>query len=780
MQVDVVLLKTVNQTDQLYTYNVKQSLEFMIHIGSRVLVPFGRTNKIQEGIVFNVVDGFNKNFKSVNAVFDENYDLNIEMIELIKHLKDYYLSNYSWFLKAAIPSATQLSIETSYIYENDEIKKVLDSGEKSLGALIDEGKVIQKVSYKKKSKEKSIRYLKLKTTKVQLLEEYDKIRSNAVNQKNLLNHFIINSSDVIAISELKVPSGTINSFVKKGIFEIEETNVFRENIYRMENNQNDFKHELNDEQKAVYNTISNAIENKVYDSYLIHGVTGSGKTEIYLHLAEKALEKNKSVLILVPEISLVPQMAQRFIERFGQTVAFYHSKMNQSEKMDEWYQIKTGKFKIIIGARSAVFAPIEKIGLIIIDEEHSSSYKSESQPNYNAKYISLLRGEHHKAPVVFGTATPSVETYYQCINGKMHYLNLSKRVNDQSMPLAYLVDMREELNEGNRSVFSRLLVGKIQDRLDRNEQVILFINKKGYSSFISCRSCGHVMKCPHCDLPLLYHKRGHYGECKICGFKTSIPKTCPECNSTYFKYFGIGTEKIEEMIISKFPESKVIRMDSASMSGKTALKDAYDGIKNNKFNIILGTQIVAKGHDFKNVTLVGILAADINLNVPNFNASEVTYQLLTQAMGRSGRGDTMGEVVVQTYSPDHYAVLSALQHDFYKYMDYELSIRKELKYPPYNHLMNLIISSQDDSLAEKYAGGIAKEIRKHLISWNVEIIGPGPAILEKAKRMYRYQIIIKFQEVDQSHIKGIISNISKKIKNQSVYLNVDVDPVTLI
>ncbi|MCD6435433.1 MAG: primosomal protein N', partial [Clostridiales bacterium] len=523
-----------------------------------------------------------------------------------------------------------------------------------------------------------------------------------------------------------------------------------------------------------------SIVNNEHKQFLLHGVTGSGKTEIYMHLAEEVLNKGESVLILVPEISLVPQMAQRFIERFGQSIAFYHSKMSSSEKMDEWLRIKYGDLKIIIGARSAVFTPIGKIGLIVIDEEHSSSYKSDTQPNYNAKHVATIRGEYHNAPVIFGSATPSVETYYKSATELMEYVYISKRVNNQEMPKGYLIDMREELKNGNKSIFSHVLESKIQQRIDRNEQVILFINKKGYSSFVSCRECGYVMKCPHCDVPLIYHKKGHYGECKVCGYKTSIPKTCPVCSSKYFKFFGIGTEKIEEIIIDKFKNVKVIRMDSLSMSRKNALNEAYEDIKDNIYNVILGTQIVAKGHDFKNVTLVGILAADINLNVPNYNSSEVTYQLLTQAMGRSGRGESKGEVVIQTYSPDHYAVLSALKNDYEMYINYELNIRKEMKYPPYYKLINIIISSPNDLEANKYSYGVAKELKRLIGDTKVDIIGPGPAILEKAKNLYRYQIVIKLLDVDQSYIKGIISSISKRIKKQTVYISVDVDPVSLI
>ncbi|MEA3424111.1 MAG: primosomal protein N' [Bacillota bacterium] len=780
MQVDVVLLKTVNQTDRLYSYNVRDSIVPMIHVGSRVLVPFGKGNKVQEAVVFRVNDEYNPKYKSVHSLFDEDYDLNYEIVELVKELKEYYLSNYSWFLRSAIPTGAQLSIETEYIYESEEIKQSIDDNKVSIGTLIDEGKVIQKVRYKKKNNEKSTKFIKLMIDEIELESLISKIRSNAINQKRILNQFLKSSEKIIDSKNIDVPSATINSLVDKGIFEIEYRKAYRENIHRLEHKKNGMRHDLTEEQQNAFDSIKKSIDNNEHQLFLLHGVTGSGKTEIYMHLAEEVLKKGESVLILVPEISLVPLMAQRFIERFGQLVAFYHSKMSSSEKMDEWLRIKYGDLKIIIGARSAVFTPAEKIGLIVIDEEHSGSYKSDTQPNYNAKHVAVLRGEYHKAPIVFGSATPSVETYYNSFTESMQYIYLSKRANNQDMPKGYLVDMREELKSGNKSIFSRLLELKIQERIDKNEQVILFINKKGYSSFISCRECGHVMKCPHCDIPLIYHKKGHYGECKVCGYKTSIPKLCPTCSSKYFKYFGIGTEKIEEMIIKKFNNCKVIRMDSLSMSRKNALNEAYEDIRNNVYNVILGTQIVAKGHDFENVTLVGILAADINLNVPNYNSSEVTYQLLTQAMGRSGRGESKGEVVIQTYSPDHYAILSALQHDYKMYIDYELSIRKEMKYPPFYKLINIIISSTSDTEANKYSYGIAKELKRSLDSSNVNIIGPGPAILEKAKNLYRYQIVIKLLEVDQSYIKGIISNISKKIKKQSVFISVDVDPVSLI
>ena len=780
MVIDIILLDTVEQTDRLYSYNLHSHMDELIQIGSRVLVPFGRGNRIREAMVFGMREGSIDGYKFIHHIFDEGYNLNQEMISLINYLKEYYLSSTSRLIKTMIPSGTKLKIETEYLFKDDLVKDRYDNGELLMDDLIESGDVHLKASY---SSNNSIKYKKvivLKVTKEALKISYDGLRKNAVQQLKLFELFLNSNLLEMSYDEMNIPLNVIKKFADQGIFEIKLVRNYRQTLDREVNQLSAAKHQLNDEQKEAFDRVNEMIQEKKHQSFLLHGVTGSGKTEVYLQLTEEVLKKGESVIVLVPEIALVPQMAQRFIERFGDVVGFYHSKMNNSERMDEWFRMKNGEFKIVIGARSAIFAPMDSIGLIIVDEEHSSSYKSEQDPKYEAKHVASLRSEYHDAVVLYGSATPSVEIYSKTQNHQIELLELKKRVKNQKMPTTMLVDMRDELNTGNRSIFSRVLKEKIQQCIDKDEQCILFLNKIGYSSFVSCRSCGYVVKCPSCDLPLIYHKRGHFGECKICGYKKSLPQNCPECGSQYFKHFGIGTEKVEEMINKTFFGAKTLRMDRISMQRKNALYEAYEGIQNNDYNIILGTQIVAKGHDFKKVTLVGILAADINLNVPSFNASETAYQLLTQAIGRSGRDIIQGEVVIQTYSPEHYAVLAAHRHDYHLFIDYELNIRKTMNYPPYKQLINIMILSSIDQNADKISKKIAKELKFQLNGYEVQIMGPGLAILEKAKGLFRYQIVLKLNEVDQKEIKGIISNICHETTESKTYVSIDVNPVSLI
>jgi primosomal protein N' (replication factor Y) len=777
MKINVILIDTVRTTDRLYTYNLSRQLEKTVRIGSRVMVPFGAANRLREAVVFSMEDGLMDGYKMVHQVFDEGEEMGIEMVNLVSELKDYYLSSYSRLIRAMLPVGSKHQIDTEYIFQNDEVKEIYENDKGSLDKLIANGDVSLKASFHRKNAIQYIKIIHRMASVEEIKQIHDKTRSNAVKQLKLLSYFMEPQNIQISMNEIGVGSAVVKKFVEQGLFKIIEKRSYRNTIDRTVAPNSSNEHLLNVEQQRAYDQI---LEADGYESFLLHGVTGSGKTEIYLQLTREQLIKGKQVIILVPEISLIPQMAQRFVERFGQEVAFYHSKMNQSEKMDEWHRIKNGEFRIVIGARSAVFAPMKDIGLIIIDEEHSKSYKSESEPKYEARHVARLRAMYHKAPLVLGSATPSIESYTAVEKGKHQLIMLNYRVNQAEMPQVSLVDMRRELEDGNRSIFSRDLRKKMNHCIEQGQQCILFINKKGYSSFISCRSCGYVVKCPHCDLPLIYHKRGHYGECRICSYKTSISKTCPECGSPYFKHFGIGTEKIEEMINKNFEDARVIRMDSISMQRKNALNEAYQGIQEGVYNVILGTQIVAKGHDFKNVTLVGILAADINLNVPSYNASETAYQLLTQAIGRSGRGELKGNVVIQTYSPDHYAVTAAYEHNYHLFANYEKEVRSSLGYPPYRQLMNIMILSNIQDKAMISANRLASNIKKGLGSIKYQIIGPGPAILEKAKNLYRYQIVLKFDEVDQRQIKGIINSICDEEKDPKIYINIDVDPISLI
>lgn len=776
MKIDVILLETVRTTDQPYTYNLPETLAESVRPGSRVLVPFGKANRLREAIVLSVSSGMEPSYKSVHHVFDEGYELSPDMVALSCRIRDYYLSSHSRVIRTMIPGGSTRNVETRLEFAAPEDEQAYRDEPIALDRLISEGRVKLKASYRLKGAIKTEKWI-CRTASVQELKDYlETVSSSAVRQRTILENLIAGDA-CMSITQADASPVAARRLAELGLIHIEERRVYRDARERSAANDEMEAHRLNHDQQAAYDAVTGQ---EGYGMFLLHGVTGSGKTEVYLHLVRSALDRGLQAIVLVPEISLVPQLADRFIARFGARVAFYHSRMSASERLDEWIRIKRGEFDIVIGARSAVFAPFDRLGLILIDEEHVTSYKSDSEPRYDARHVAAMRAQQAGIPLVLGSATPSMETFRMTIEGQAVRLPLDHRVNRRTMPATHLVDMRAELSDGNRSIFSRILREKLQDRLDKKEQTILFLNKKGYASFISCRQCGHVMRCPHCDLPLMYHKQGHYGECRICSYKQSLPKTCPECGSGYFKQFGIGTEKVEEMIGRVFPQARVLRMDSDTMSRRDALLQAYDTIKQGHCDIILGTQMVAKGHDFPKVTLVGILAADINLNIPTFNASENTYQLLTQAIGRSGRGNLPGEVVIQTYAPDHYAVQAACRHDYGQFVSDEAKVRSALSYPPYRSLVNLIVLSKERSRAQDTATALAGALREKTRGMRCELIGPGPAVLEKARRLYRYQIVMKFMEVDQERIKGIMKEIIENSTDPDIYLNVDVDPISLI
>jgi primosomal protein N' (replication factor Y) len=718
--------------------------------------------------------------KAILRGFDEGYDLTEEMVALLLEARDYYMTSLSKLIKSAIPLGSKLELLPEITFSSPEIEAAYEKGEITLEEILKAGLGIQRVTYQKQARARTMKMV-LCTAETPAIEEAVRgLRKNAHKKRALLEAFLEDRKLEIPLKDTGLSSDALKSLETRGLVTLREKSFYRHSLYRDQGGFATPKPVLNPEQRAAYEAVRGAMAAKTYESFLLHGVTGSGKTEIYLQLTELALQREESVILLIPEISLIPQMARVFVQRFGECVGFYHSRMTQEEKMEEWLRIKKGEFKVIIGPRSAIFAPAGNLGLIVVDEEHSSSYKSESEPRYHGIHLAAIRARMRGIPLLLGSATPRVESYHEVLGGKGRILTLTRRIAPAGMPGGFLVDMREEFVTAKVTLISQLLKEKIQLRLDRGEQTILFLNKRGYASFVSCLECGHVMTCPHCEVPLMYHKKTHHGECRLCGYRTRVPRTCPQCGSPHYQYFGMGTEKIEERISLLFPEARVLRMDSTSMAGKYALKEAYEAIESREVDIILGTQIVAKGHDFKGVTLVGVLAADINLNVPNYTASEVTYALITQAMGRSGRGELPGEVVIQTYNPDHYAIHSALKGDYRAFYDFEIRVREAMAYPPFKQLIHLTVNSREDALARRYAEGLAWALREQCKGLDAQIIGPGPALNLKVNRTYRYQILIKGERVDQPGIKGIINDIIEKVKHPEIFVMVDVDPVTLI
>jgi len=528
--------------------------------------------------------------------------------------------------------------------------------------------------------------------------------------------------------------------------------------------------------------VVNSILNSKKNIFLIHGVTGSGKTEVYMNMVQHMINKNKECIILVPEISLTPQMVERFKGRFGNDIAVFHSRLSDGERYDEWLRVKNKKVKVAIGARSAIFLPFDNLGLIIIDEEHESSYKSDSDPKYNAREIGELKCNIENCKLVLGSATPSVETYYRCMNGEIELLTLEKRADGAKLPFIKIVDMREELLKNNKSIFSRDLYNGINKALSNKEQIILFLNRRGFSTFISCRKCGYVFQCDNCDISLTYHSSGNYLSCHYCGRRYPIKKVCPKCGSRYVKHFGIGTEKIEEEIKYSFPEAKVLRMDFDTTRKKNSYEYIYNTFKNGEADILVGTQMITKGLDFKNVTLVGVIAADLSLNLPDFRAGEKTFQLITQVAGRAGRGKKAGNVIVQTYNPDNYSIKYSSLNDYKNFFKEEIGLRYNMNYPPFSKILSINISSKNEELLIKSIQKIGIILKNKLENNNkISILGPSPCILSKIKEYYRWQILVKGElDIDLAdNIKNIVYT-SLQNSYSDIRISLDINPNNLL
>lgn len=545
--------------------------------------------------------------------------------------------------------------------------------------------------------------------------------------------------------------------------------------------------ELTVQQKSALFHIEEAIEKGQHDRFLIHGVTGSGKTEVYIRAAEKALSRQKKVIILVPEISLTAQIIDRFIGRFGsEDIAVLHSRLSVGERYDQWKKIRDGEVNIVIGARSAVFAPLENIGLIVIDEEHESTYKSDHTPKYDTLEVALKRmqDKSHQGVLLLGSATPSVVTYSRGREGIYKILKLTERYNKVKMPNVSVVDMRLELKAGNRSIISRELYNSMNSQLNLGKQVMLFLNRRGYSTFVSCRECGYVAKCPTCGLSLTYHKKGDKVVCHYCGHQQDAFMKCPECGSKYIKYFGSGTEKVEESISEMFPDYVAERIDLDSVKRKGELDRKLRAFKNGKIDILIGTQLIAKGLDFKNVGLVGIISADVALNIPDFRSPERTFQLITQAAGRAGRGLDEGSVVIQTYSPEHYAVMLAAQQDYESFYNTEIQLRKYMGYPPYSDLFQIVFTSDEQRAAFEGAQDWHKRI---LAAMNLEdrenVFAPQEAYMSKIKETYRYSMLIKCYKGKRREYSNILNKLKeedRKKKNKNYTAVIDINPYSFV
>ncbi|GIN70521.1 primosomal protein N' [Bacillus sp. J14TS2] len=787
-------------TDKVFDYLIPEKWLSVVEPGMRVAVPFGP--RLIQGFVMAVKTESNfKKLKEVKELLDLTPALNKELLELGQWMANETLSFKISAFHAMLPAAMKAKYE-KYIRRTDlEADPELDSlfldqeeitwkeAERRdilhiLREQVNQGNAEVIYDIKDRAKKKTVHIYTTNYSENDLIAQQNEIRANATAQRNLILFLLKHPKENFTGQQLTELSGTsstaIQAFVKKGILQKSQDEVYRDPFAGKEFERT-LPLALTEEQKKAITPVLSRIETNEYQTFLLYGVTGSGKTEIYLQSIQKVLEKGKEAIVLVPEISLTPQMVDRFKGRFGDDVAVLHSGLSMGEKYDEWRKIERKEAKVVVGARSAIFAPLENIGIIIIDEEHETSYKQEEQPRYHARDVAIKRAKHYQCPVILGSATPSLESFARAQKGVYHLVTLSKRMNEKALPAVSIVDMREEMRNGNRSMFSVELFEKLKDRLDKQEQTILFLNRRGHSSFLLCRDCGYVMQCPHCDISLTFHRFSNEMKCHYCGFTTGVPQKCPECESEHIRYFGTGTQKVEEELNKVLPEARIIRMDVDTTSRKGAHERLLDQFKSGKADILLGTQMIAKGLDFPNITLVGVLSADTMLHLPDFRAAEKTFQLLTQVSGRAGRHELTGEVVIQTYTPDHYSVELAGQQNYDHFYQQEMILRKMGSYPPFFYLSLVTVSHEDLMKVIAVTEKMANFIRANL-SEQAVILGPASSPIPRINDRYRYQCLIKYKHEPKliPTLKKLLEHYQQQYNKEGLTISIDVNPYNVM
>jgi primosomal protein N' (replication factor Y) (superfamily II helicase) len=806
---EVIVANKCKETDRTYSYLIPKDMEEKVLVGSRVIVPFGMGNKQLEGYVLAIKDSIDFNISRIKPLvrtLDDEPVMSPQLIELAKWMKNKYISYYIDAIHAIVPSPVRT--KSSYTIEladsddiNDKIARLnsniiieivefleLNGGSAKLED-IKEYFSDRKIDYymKKLLEAGVVRKLQLvgnkigkKTEKLLYLTEggiFD-IKKNASKQKEIFELLVNNPG--ISMSKLKEACGDCDSAVKamekKGCIRIEEREEYRRVNSKVYSEK---RHELSEAQlNALTNIRSFFSQGK---DVVLHGVTGSGKTEVYLELIEECIAEGKDSIMLVPEISLTPQMVSRFKNRFGENIAVMHSSLSEGEKYDEWRKIKAGIVKVAIGARSAVFAPFKALGIIIIDEEHENTYKSEIKPKYLTREIAEKRCQLEGARVLMGSATPCIETYYRAKVGDLGLVELPDRVNGSPMPEVEVIDMREELKSGNKTIFSGSLTEAILDNLKSGDQIILFLNRRGHSTFVSCRQCGIVMKCPRCSISLTYHMRSEKLVCHYCGYERDNPTICPKCNSDKIKFFGVGTQKLEKEFQKKFSVKNILRMDADTTSRKNSHQEILDKYRRREANVLIGTQMISKGLDFPDVTLVGVITADTSLNLPDFRAGERTFQMIAQVAGRSGRASKKGRVIVQTYSPEHYSIEYARYHDYKGFYEQEIMLRRELAYPPFSTIANILISGTIEDEVIKYANEISQLLDDRIkLQDGVEKLGPTAATISRIKNRFRWQIVIKSksEEIVREILEGLSENCGEGQSNASI--SMDLNPQNML
>lgn len=725
MYANVLIQYSVKSLDRVFTYHIPEHLLSKISVGVRVSIPFNK--KTINGFVMSINETCESNYEILDIidVINEEFKLNEELLKLGEYLKEKTLCSLICAYQTMLPSSLKIdnnkldySIYNSYIVIKDEDK----------------------------------------------CYEFIKTNKKAFKQLELIKELLKCGK----LLKNKYSSSIVNTLIDKGLISIEKENIYRINP----NKNNNLDKVLTEEQNNVFTSID--LDN--YNTYLLHGITGSGKTEIYIKLASKVINSGKKVIMLVPEITLTTQIVKRFYDCFGNNVAIFHSGLSDGEKYDEYNKIVKGHASIVVGTRSSIFVPFDKIGLIIIDEEHTSSYKQESNPRYNAIDMAIFRAKYHNCPLILASATPRLETMARAKKGVYQYLSLKNRIGNAKLPKITLIDMASSYKSGD-TILSTELQLKIMERLNNHEQVMILLNRRGYSTFITCASCGYTYKCPHCDITLTYHKSSNNLRCHYCGYTKIMNNICPECHENAIKSYGYGTEQVEKYIRDLYPSYRIVRMDTDTTSKKGSQDKIINDIENYQYDIIIGTQMISKGLNFPKVTLVGVINADESLNIPDFRSGENTFNLLHQVSGRAGRSTDNGEVIIQTFNPDNKTLNYVVNNDYLGNYEYEMNIRKLLKYPPYYYLVGIKVISKDYNKASIEANKVVTYLKNNLSETTI-ILGPTTANIFKINNNYRFQILIKYR-IDNK-LNEVLEYIDQNyIFNNDIYIEIDNDPIRI-
>lgn len=789
MQAQIIVDLPLFQTDKPFTYAVPETLQSLVQVGTRVHVPFGKGNRLIQGIVIALEEGADEeNLKAIAEVLDFSPVLTSEQLWLADQMRKTVFSYKISILKAMLPNLLNSSYDkllkkgqglsadlSEQIFGQAEqvyYSNLTSQQQTQVLGSIQQGSILSEYVAKDK---KQIKTEKWYRPCHQFLEKIE-IPARAKKRLELRDHLLGQDGD-FPLSQLRedYSADIIRFFQENNLIEVWEKEVSRLQDF-FDGVEASSSLDLNPEQEIAQREILSQVGQEA-QTYLLQGVTGSGKTEVYLQVIEGVLRQGKTAIMLVPEISLTPQVTRRFVSRFGQQVAILHSGLSDGEKYDEWRKIERGQAKVVVGARSAIFAPLENIGAIIIDEEHEASYKQESNPRYHAREVAKLRATYHQAALVLGSATPSLESRARASRGLYSLLKLNQRANPNALlPQVQVLDFREYLGQQDNGNYTPVLLEKIRQTLDRKEQVVLLLNRRGYSSFVMCRDCGAVDECPNCDISLTLHMDTRSMQCHYCGFQKAIPKNCPSCFSPSIRYYGTGTQKAYQELQELFPDARILRMDVDTTRKKGAHESLLQEFGRGDADILLGTQMIAKGLDFPNVTLVGVLNADTALNLPDFRSSERTFQLLTQVAGRAGRAEKPGQVLIQTYNPNHYAINFAQQQDYEGFYNYEMGIRRSMAYPPYTFTVGLTLSHQSDDFTVKKAYEVLAILKENL-SDKIQILGPTPKSIARTHNLYHYQILLKYRKEERlESVLNAILDWSQEKENKDLRLVIDNEP----